>query len=351
MSGGCGQAPARQAAIAAGLPSTIPCSTINKVCASGMKATEMAANMIMLGRRDVVVCGGMESMSNVPYYSSNMRDGARLGHVQLTDGLVLDGLTDPGSSSHMGVCAETCADDHSVSREEQDAYAAMSYRRAIAATSADKLSMEIAPVEVPTRRGKPSVVVDRDEEPNKREVTIDSLSSMRTVFKRDGGTVTAGNSSTLSDGAAALVLVSRSYAEQHNLTPLAVIRGMACAAQAPVQFTTSPAVAIPAAVVDAGLDGVADIDYFEVNEAFSVVAVANAKLLGLDEEAVENKVNVYGGAVSLGHPLGCSGARIIVTLISVLHQEGGRFGVAGVCNGGGGASAMVIERINTTQAN
>ncbi len=331
-----GQAPARQAAKFAGLPDGVHCTTINKVCASGMKAVMLAAQSIMLGDNEVVVAGGMESMSQVPYYLENNRWGAKYGHGTLIDGLAKDGLTDVYGNVPMGNCAELCAKEHKISREEQDAFAIESYKRSAAAWAAGKFSEEIVPVEI-SKKGE-TVIFAEDEE--YKNVKFDKIPGLRPVFQKDG-TVTAANASTMNDGAAALVLMSKQKALQLGLKPLAVIRGYADAEQAPEWFTTAPALAVPRAVEKAGLK-MGDIAYYELNEAFSVVGIANMKLMNLDAA----KVNVNGGAVSLGHPLGCSGARIIVTLINVLKQNKAKYGAAGICNGGGGASAVVIENID-----
>lgn len=335
LSANMGQAPATQAAKFAGLRD-IPATTVNKVCASGTKAIMLAAQSIALGQRDIVVAGGMESMSNVPYYLDKARSGYRLGHGQLTDGLVKDGLWDVYNDYHMGSAAELCAVEHGISREDQDAFAISSYKRSQAAQQDGRFNDEIVPVKVVGRRGDVTVV-DQDEEVN--AVNFDKISGLRPVFKKEG-TVTAANASTLNDGAAALILISKAKAEELGLTPIARILGYGDAQQAPEWFTTAPAQAIPAALAHAGVTA-DQVDYYEINEAFSVVSLANNKLLGLNE----NQVNVNGGAVSLGHPLGASGARIVVTLLSVLNQNNGRIGVAGICNGGGGASALVVERI------
>ncbi|KAI5670077.1 hypothetical protein M9H77_10441 [Catharanthus roseus] len=338
LSANLGQAPARQAALGAGIPNTVICTTINKVCASGMKATMLAAQSIQLGVNDIVVAGGMESMSNVPKYIADARKGSRLGHDTLVDGMMKDGLWDVYNDCGMGVCAEICAEQHGITREDQDNYAIQSFERGIAAQEAGAFSWEIAPVEVPGGRGKPSIIVDKDEGLGKFDAA--KLRKLRPSFKETGGTVTAGNASSISDGAAALVLVSGETVAKLGLVVLAKITGYADAAQAPELFTTAPALAIPKAVSNAGLEA-SKVDYYEINEAFSVVALANQKLLGLNPE----KVNVHGGAVALGHPLGCSGARILVTLLGVLKQKNGKFGVGGVCNGGGGASALVVELV------
>jgi len=331
-----GQAPARQAALAAGLTHDVPCTTVNKVCASGMKAVMMAAQSIKAGDNDIVVAGGMENMSAVPYYMDKARNGYRLGDGAIIDGLVKDGLTDVYNKVHMGVCAEKCADEMNFSREEQDKFALTSYERSASAWSAGKFSDEIVPVEVPQRRGD-AIVVAEDEE--YRKINKEKFLKLRTVFKKDG-TVTAGNASTLNDGASALILMSSEKAAELGLSPLAKISSYADAAHEPEWFTTAPAKAVPIALTKAGID-TKDVDYWELNEAFSVVGLANVQKLGLDAD----KVNVNGGAVSLGHALGNSGSRIIVTLINVLKQNGGKYGTAGICNGGGGASAIVIENL------
>tara|TARA_B100001093_G_C26858251_1_gene1028512 strand:- start:6431 stop:7609 length:1179 start_codon:yes stop_codon:yes gene_type:complete len=331
-----GQAPARQAAIEAGLTTDVPCTTINKVCASGMKAIMMAAQSIKAGENDIVIAGGMENMSSVPYYMDKARNGYRLGDGVLIDGLVKDGLTDVYNKVHMGVCAEKCADEMSFSREEQDEFALISYDRSAASWSAGKFNDEVIPLEVPQKRGD-SLIVSEDEE--YKNINKEKFLKLRTVFKKDG-TVTAGNASTINDGASALILMSSDKALELGITPLAKINSFADAAQEPEWFTTAPAKAVPIAVAKAGLS-INDVDYWELNEAFSVVGLANIKKLCLDAE----KVNVNGGAVSLGHPLGNSGSRIVVTLINVLKQNNGKYGAAGICNGGGGASAIVIENI------
>ena len=329
-----GQAPARQATIFAGLSKDIPCTTVNKVCASGMKAVVMAAQAIRAGDVDVVVAGGMENMSSVPHYLAGGRTGQKLGDMKLIDGMVKDGLTDVYNEVHMGSCAEICATDMNFSREEQDAFALESYRRSAEAWSAGKFNDEVIPVEVPQRKGDP-LVINEDEEYKK--INVDRVPTLRPVFKKDG-TVTAANASTLNDGAAALVVMSAEKAIELGITPIAKVVSYADAAQESEWFTTAPAKAVPIALQKAGLK-VSDIDYFELNEAFSVVGLANIKLMDLDPE----KTNVHGGAVSLGHPLGCSGARILVTLLNVLKHNNGKLGAAGICNGGGGASAMVLE--------
>lgn len=331
-----GQAPARQAAIFAGLSQNVPCTTINKVCSSGMKSIMLAAQSIMCGDNDVVIAGGMENMSAVPHYLGNVRNGQKLGDMKLIDGLVKDGLTDVYNKVHMGNCAEVCASQMNFSREQQDAFAVESYNRSTAAWKAGKFSDEVIPVEVPQRRGD-ALVISEDEE--YKNVKMDKIPALRPVFQKDG-TVTAANASTLNDGAAALVLMSAEKAAELGITPLAKVKSYADAAHEPKWFTTAPAKAIPIALEKAGIT-TTDVDFFELNEAFSVVGLANIEKLGLDV----SKVNVNGGAVSLGHPLGCSGARIIVTLINVLKQNNGKIGAAGICNGGGGASAMIIELI------
>ncbi len=329
-----GQAPARQAAIYAGIPDTVPCTTVNKVCASGMKAIMQGAQAIALGDADVVVAGGMENMSLIPHYTY-MRRGLKFGPTTLEDGMQKDGLVDAYDKNAMGVCADLCAVEHNFSREDQDAFAIQSYKRSAAAWEAGKFNDEVVPVEVPQRKGDP-VVVSEDEE--YKNVILEKIPNLRPAFTKDG-TVTAANASTINDGAAAVVLMSKEKAQELGLTPLATIKSYADAAQEPKWFTTAPAKALPKALDKAGLS-INDIDYFEFNEAFSVVGLANMKILGLDS----SKVNVNGGAVSLGHPLGCSGARIVVTLLNVLKQNNAKFGAAAICNGGGGASAIVLER-------
>lgn len=330
-----GQAPARQAALMAGLSENVPCTTVNKVCASGMKAMMMGAQAIKAGDADIVVAGGMENMSMIPHYVGNMRTGQKLGDVKMVDGMLRDGLLDAGSGRHMGNCAETCATDHNFSREEQDAFAMESYRRSAEAWKNGDFSDEIVPVEIPQRKGDP-ILFSEDEE--YKNVNFEKIPALRAVFAKEG-TITAANASTINDGAAATILMSAEKAKELGLEPLATIRGYADAAQEPEWFTTAPAKALPIALGKAGVD-IKDVDYFELNEAFSVVGLANIKLLDIDAA----KTNVFGGAVSIGHPLGCSGARIIVTLINVLKRKNGKIGAAGICNGGGGASAMVIER-------
>lgn len=329
-----GQAPARQAAKFAGLPNEVNCTTVNKVCASGMKAIAQAAQSIALGDAEIVVAGGMESMSNVPFYVDSLRWGNKYGNTNLIDGLAKDGLTDVYNGQAMGNAAELCAKDCGISREDQDAFAIESYKRSQAAWNNGKFADEVIPVEIPQRKGDP-VLFYKDEEPF--NVKFDKIPELKPAFQKEG-TVTAANASTMNDGAAALVLMSKEKADALGLKPIAKIVSYADAEQAPEWFTTTPAVAVPKAVAKAGLK-MTDIDYWELNEAFSVVGIENTKRMKLDPA----KVNVHGGAVSLGHPLGCSGARIIVTLINVLKQNNGRYGAAGICNGGGGASAMVIE--------
>jgi acetyl-CoA C-acetyltransferase len=329
-----GQAPARQAARFAGLPDTVNCTTVNKVCASGMKAIAMGAQSILLGDADVVIAGGMESMSRVPFYQENLRWGNKYGNVTLVDGLAKDGLTDVYDGKAMGNAAELCASTCGITREEQDAFAIESYRRSQAAWNDGKFTEEIVPVEIPQRKGDP-VIFARDEEPF--SVKFDKIPALSPAFQKEG-TVTAANASTMNDGAAALLLMSREKAEALGLKPIARILSHADAEQAPEWFTTTPSLAVPRAVSKAGL-AMEDIDYWELNEAFAVVGIENSRRMKLDPA----RVNAHGGAVSLGHPLGCSGARIIVTLINILRANKARYGAAGICNGGGGASAMVIE--------
>ena len=336
LQAGIGQAPARQAAIYAGIGDHVPCTTINKVCSSGMKAIMMAAQSIKSGDADIIIAGGMENMSAVPHYLMSSRNGVKLGNTPLIDGLVNDGLTDVYNDQHMGLCAELCASEHSFSREDQDAFALESYGRSAAAWEAGKFAQEVVPVAVPQRRGD-VVIVDTDEDFSK--VRHDKVPALRPVFKKDG-TITAANASNINDGACAMVIMSAEKAANMGLKPLAKITGYADAAHEPEWFTTAPAKALPKALAKAGINQ-NDVDYFEFNEAFSVVGLANMKILGLDA----TKVNVNGGAVSLGHPLGASGARIVNTLLSVLEQNNGKIGAAAICNGGGGASAIVIERL------
>ncbi len=336
LQAGEGQAPARQVAIGAGLSNETPATTINKVCASGMKAVMMATQAIKAGDADIIVAGGMENMSSVPHYFS-ARNATKLGDVKMQDGMVLDGLTDVYNKVHMGVCAEKCAAEYEISREDQDNFAVESYKRSAKAWTDGKFQNEVVPVEIPQRKGEP-VIFAEDEE--YKSVNFDRISTLPTVFQRENGTVTAANASTLNDGASALILVSKEKMEELGLKPLAKIISYADAAHEPEWFTTAPSKALPKALKKANLE-ISDIDYFEFNEAFSVVGLANNKILGLDA----GKVNVNGGAVSLGHPLGSSGSRIIVTLINVLKQNNGRYGAAAICNGGGGASAIVIENM------
>ncbi len=332
---GTGQAPAKQAAIFAGLPDTIPCTTINKVCASGMKSIALAAQAIQCGDADIVIAGGMENMSRIPHYMQG-RKGQKFGDIKIEDGLLKDGLVNVYDGKHMGTCGDACAAEYNFSREDQDNFAISSYNRSAKAWKDGKFNDEVVPVEIPQRKGDPIIITEDEEYKN---VKMEKIPTLRPAFNKDG-TVTAANASTLNDGAAALVIMSKEKAEELNLKPLAVIRGYADASQAPEWFTTAPAKALPKALEKANINA-NDVDYYELNEAFSVVGLANIKLLNLDPE----KVNVNGGAVSLGHPLGCSGARIIVTLINVLKQNNAKIGAAGICNGGGGASAMVIENV------
>ncbi|GAA0543089.1 acetyl-CoA C-acyltransferase [Chitinophaga japonensis] len=334
ISANIGQAPANQASIYAGIPVTVPCTTVNKVCASGMKAIMLGAQSIMLGDNDIVVAGGMESMSNIPYYLDKARNGYRLGHGAVIDGILRDGLWDPYKDFHMGNAAEICAAEYRISREDQDAYAVSSYKRAAEAYEKGYYKKEILPVEVP---GKQVVMVTEDEDYKK--VNFDKIPSLKPSFQKEG-TVTAANASNINDGAAAVVLVSGEKLKELGLQPLARIVSFADASQAPEWFTTTPVKAINRALAKAQLK-ISDMDYAEINEAFSCVAIANQKDLGLSPE----RLNVWGGAVSLGHPIGCSGARITVTLTSILHQHNGRYGVAGICNGGGGASAVILENV------
>ena len=332
---GVGQAPARQAALGAGISNTVPCTTVNKVCASGMKAVMQAAQTIALGDAEIVVAGGMESMSNIPHYV-HMRNGNKFGPATLVDGMQKDGLVDAYDHNAMGTCADLCATEYNFSREDQDAFAIKSYERSAKAWEEGRFKDEVVSVEVPQRRGEPILVTEDEEYKN---VKMDKISSLRPAFSKDG-TVTAANASTINDGAGAMILMSEAKAKELNLTPLAYIKSYADAAQEPKWFTTAPAKALPKALAKAGID-IKDVDYFEFNEAFAVVGLANMKLLGLDD----SNVNVNGGAVSLGHPLGCSGTRILITLLNVLKQNNAKIGAVAICNGGGGASAMVIERI------
>jgi acetyl-CoA C-acetyltransferase len=336
ISGGLQQAPATQVAVAAGLGYEIPCTLVNKVCASGMKAIMLGAQSIMLGHNDVVLTGGMESMSNIPYYLMKARYGFKYGNGEVLDGLTYDGLTDVYNHCAMGVCADNTAKEMSITRQEQDAYAINSYKRAAAAWAAGKFKDEIVPVEITGKKGDVALFAEDEEYKN---VNFDKIPGLKPVFTKEG-TVTAANASTINDGAAAVILMSKEKAKALGLSPIAKILGFADAAQDPMWFTTTPALAIPKAMKMAGIDK-KDVAYYEINEAFSAVALANNKLLSLDPE----RVNIYGGAVALGHPLGASGARITITLANILKQNNGAIGVAGICNGGGGASAIVIERI------
>lgn len=331
---GTGQAPARQAAIYAGIPDTVPCTTVNKVCSSGMKTVMQAAQAIALGDASIIVAGGMENMSLIPHYAY-LRKGQKFGPSPMIDGMQKDGLVDVYDQNAMGVCADACATEYDFSREDQDSFAIQSYSRSADAWKNGHFANEVIPVEVPQRRGEP-IIVDEDEE--YKNVKLEKIPTLRPAFSKDG-TVTAANASTINDGAAAMVLMSSDRAEELGLKPLATIRGYADAAHEPKWFTTAPAKALPKALSKAGV-AIGDVDYFEFNEAFAVVGLANMKLLGLQDQ----NVNVHGGAVSLGHPLGCSGARILVTLIHVLSQKNGKIGAAAICNGGGGASALVLER-------
>ncbi len=331
---GSGQAPARQAAIYAGIPNTVGCTTVNKVCASGMKAIMQGAQAIALGDANIVVAGGMENMSLIPHYY-HARSATKFGPATFEDGMQKDGLVDVYDQTAMGVCADACATEYNFTREDQDAFAIQSYNRSAAAWDSGKFDDEVIPVEVPQRRGEP-IIVSKDEEYT--NVKMEKIPSLRPAFTKDG-TVTAANASTINDGAAAVVLMSKEKANELGLTPLATIKSYADAAHEPKWFTTAPAKALPKAISKAGIS-LEDVDYFEFNEAFSVVGLANMKILGLDD----SNVNVNGGAVSLGHPLGCSGARIVITLLNVLKQNNAKIGAAAICNGGGGASAMVIER-------
>ena len=335
VSAGLGQAPARQAAIYAGIPDTVPCTTVNKVCASGMKAIMLAAQTIALGDADIIVAGGMENMSAIPHYQ-HARNGSKFGPITMEDGMQKDGLVDAYSKIPMGVCADDCATEYSFSREDQDAFAIQSYNRSSKAWSEGKYADEIVPVEIPQRRGDP-IIFSEDEE--YKNVKMDRISTLRAAFTKDG-TVTAANASTINDGGAALVLMSLEKANELKITPLAKIKSYADAAHEPKWFTTAPAKALPKALAKANMS-IEDVDYFELNEAFSVVGLANMKLLNITDD----KVNVNGGAVSLGHPLGVSGARIVIALTSILKQNNAKIGAAAICNGGGGASAMVIEKI------
>ncbi|KIW23519.1 uncharacterized protein PV07_11711 [Cladophialophora immunda] len=339
LSANVGQNPARQCALGAGLDDSTVCTTVNKVCASGVKAIVLGAQTIMTGNADIVVAGGAESMSNCPHYLPNMRTGAKFGNQTLVDGVLRDGLSDAyGKQEHMGLQGEECARDHGFNREQQDEYAIQSYQRAQAAQKDGLFDFEIAPIQLPGARGKPGVTVDKDEEP--KNLNIEKLRSMKPAFIPDGGTVTAPNASPLNDGAAAVVLVSEAKLQELKIKPLAKILGWGDGAKQPSKFTTAPALAIPKALKHAGINQ-EDVDAFEINEAFSVVALANMKLLGLSAD----KVNLHGGAVAIGHPLGASGARIVATLLGVLKAKKGKIGCVGICNGGGGASALVLESL------
>ncbi|KAK4170325.1 Thiolase, N-terminal domain-containing protein [Cladorrhinum sp. PSN259] len=342
LSANLGQAPARQCAIGAGLSNTVPCTTVNKVCASGLKAIILGAQTIITGNASIVVAGGTESMSNTPHYLPNLRTGAKYGDAALVDGVQKDGLRDAyGKKELMGMQGELCAEEHGLTREDQDEYAINTYKKAQAATEAGFFT-EIAPIEVSGGRGKPSIKIDRDEEV--KNLNEAKLKTVRPVFVPNGGTVTAANAAPINDGAAAVVLVSEAKLKELNIKPIAKILGWGDAAREPERFTIAPALAIPKAIKHAGITE-KDVDYYEINEAFSVVALANLKLLNLDAE----KVNVFGGSVAIGHPLGASGARIVTTLTSVLREKKGKIGVAGICNGGGGASALVIENLLPVQ--
>jgi acetyl-CoA C-acetyltransferase len=331
-----GQAPARQAAIFAGIPNTVPCTTVNKVCSSGMKAMMIGVQSILAGDNDIVMTGGMENMSQIPHYLDKGRNGLKLGNMKLTDGLLRDGLLDAYSGTHMGESAELCASENNITREEQDSYSIDSYKRSAVAWKNGKFANEIIPVEVPQRRGD-AVIISEDEE--YKNVKFEKIPTLRPVFKKEG-TVTAANASTINDGASAVILMSRDKADELGLKPLAIIKSYADAAHAPEWFTTAPSEAMNKALNKAGLKK-DDIDFFEINEAFAVVSLINMRNLNLDHE----KTNVNGGAVSLGHPLGCSGSRIVVTLLNILDQNNAKYGLAGICNGGGGASAMIIEKV------
>ena len=335
LSANLGQSPARQAAVFAGIPVKTDATTVNKVCASGMKATMLGAQQIQLGQENLVVAGGMESMSNAPHYTTP-RKSHKLGDIVMTDGVLKDGLTDVYNNFHMGNAAELCVREYGLTREQQDEYAIHSYRKAAAAKAQGKFDREMIPVTVKEKQGDKIISTDEDV----AKVIFEKIPLLKPVFE-EGGTITAANASNLNDAAAALILASAEAVEQYNLKPLAKIIGYADAAQDPVKFTTSPSIAIPKALKQAGLT-LDEIDFFEINEAYAAVVLANQQILGLDSE----KVNVYGGAVAIGHPIGVSGARIIATLLSVLRQEGGKYGVAAICNGGGGASAIVIENMN-----
>jgi len=336
VSAGLGQAPAKQAAIFAGIPNTVPCTTINKVCASGMKAIMLAAQAIKTGDAEIIIAGGMENMSRIPHYMEG-RKASKLGNIKVADGLLVDGLTDVYDQQHMGTCGDLCANEYDFSREDQDNFAIASYSKSAKAWANGNFKNEVVPVEIPQRKGAPIIFVEDEEYKN---VKIEKIPSLRPVFSKEG-TVTAANASTLNDGAAALVMMSADKAKVLNLKPIAKINGYADASHEPKWFTTAPAKALPKALANAGISQ-NDVEFFELNEAFSVVGLANIKILGLDAK----KVNVNGGAVSLGHPLGMSGARIVIALTSILEQNNAKYGAAAICNGGGGASAIVIERIS-----
>ena len=335
ISSGLGQAPAKQAAIYAGISNETPCTTINKVCSSGMKAVMIGAQSNQNGDNDIVIAGGMENMSAIPFYINDMRGGKKLGHTQINDGLLVDGLTDVYDNAHMGVCAEICAEENKISREEQDEFALKSYKKSNQAWTNGFFNSEITPVKISTRKG--DIIIDTDEEFS--NINVDKFKKLRPVFKKDG-TITAGNASTINDGAAALILMSKEKAQELNLKPIAKIISFADSSQEPKWFTTTPTKALEKAINKANLNK-DTIDFWELNEAFSVVGLANIKNLGINH----NKVNVNGGAVSLGHPLGCSGARILVTLLNTLEKNNKEIGAAGICNGGGGASAMIIKNL------
>ncbi|KAI1334136.1 acetyl-CoA acetyltransferase [Xylariaceae sp. FL0016] len=338
LSANLGQAPARQCAIGAGLSESVVCTGVNKVCASGMKAIILGAQTIITGNAEIVVAGGTESMSNTPHYLPTLRNGAKFGDQSLVDGMLKDGLTDAYKKEHMGLAAELCSSDHGISREQQDTYAIETYTRAQKATSDGVFNKEIVPVEVSGGRGKPAIQVTADEEA--KNLNAEKLKTVRPVFKPKDGTVTAANAAPLNDGAAAVVLMSEAKVKELGVTPIAKILGWGDAAREPERFTTAPALAIPKAIKHAGISE-KDVDFYEINEAFSVVALANMKLLNLTSD----KVNVFGGSVAIGHPLGCSGARIVTTLTTVLREKKAKIGCAGICNGGGGASAIVIESL------
>mmetsp|Transcript_9367 Transcript_9367/g.28229 ORF Transcript_9367/g.28229 Transcript_9367/m.28229 type:complete len:401 (+) Transcript_9367:75-1277(+) len=337
LSADLGQAPARQVALEAGLPHTVICTTINKVCSSSLKATSLAAQSIMIGTASVIAVVGAENMSQTPYYVQNVRGGLKMGHAEMTDGVIKDGLWDPVNNFHMGMAAELCSDMHKISREEQDAYACRSYQRAADAYKRGSFANELIPVEIPVKGG--TKVVSEDEEYTR--VIFEKVPKLKPTFKIDG-TVTAANASPLSDGAAAVILMSAEKAAELDLKPIARILGFADAEKRPEEFTTAPSLAIPKALSQANVK-MSDIEYFEINEAFAAVALANCRILGLDEE----RVNIHGGAVALGHPLGCSGVRILVTLLNVLQHQDASNGVAAICNGGGGSTALVVERLNS----